>query len=690
MGEPVIAAPALEVVTSEPAFLARVRLRARRRVLWLRHLWATGHVQADQSLAISHAEIDRLLADPASMTAAEAAFRASDPHAVEFAELVHEADVAFRNDPAWETLRLRLGLGERDVDLLSLAVACELRPELTRLFGYLQDDVSALLPSASLAATLFDWPSGAAVAAGTALVDWVLARPVKEDASAQTDAGWTADPAVVAWLIGSDEGLPVGTTLLDARVVPGRCLYPAELAAMDRFVETAVREAPHAPVVLELVGVPGSGRGVLAAQLAATMGRPALIAEPRDLDPGGQAAEQNERAIGVARSARLAGALLYWRNADRIDPAVWNVVRDRAEITVAGVAAPSPTAPGSTARSASFRLPLLARAARLTLWHELTDDSPPESIAGLLLTPGEIAATARAAAVSPAAAEEACRRQIEVRPGELLAPLPCPYSWDDIVLPNALRRHLQEFERQARWRWEVYEDWGFERLVPLGRGLSALFAGPSGTGKTMAAQVLARSLGLDLYRIDLAGVVNKYIGETEKRLKQVFDSFERAAAVVLFDEADALFGRRAQVKDAHDRYANIEIDYLLQRMERFEGIAVLATNRKEDLDRAFLRRLRFVVDFLRPGPAERLTIWRLALPEQSPSGEPLLEGIDFGQLAERLSLTGAGIKAAALAAAFLARAESRRIRMDDVLAAARRELAKQGAEMRPGDWEQVR
>ena len=198
--------------------------------------------------------------------------------------------------------------------------------------------------------------------------------------------------------------------------------------------------------------------------------------------------------------------------------------------------------------------------------------------------------------------------------------------------------------------------------------------------------MLARALGLDLYRIDLAGVVNKYIGETEKRLKRVFDACERAGAILFFDEADALFGRRAQVKDAHDRYANIEIDYLLQRMERFNGIAVLATNRKEDLDRAFLRRLRFVVDFLRPGPAERLAIWRLALRERTPAGEPLLDGIDFDALAAQLSLTGAEIKSAALAAAFRARAESRRIRMDDVLAAARRELAKHGNELRKGDW----
>jgi SpoVK/Ycf46/Vps4 family AAA+-type ATPase len=237
----------------------------------------------------------------------------------------------------------------------------------------------------------------------------------------------------------------------------------------------------------------------------------------------------------------------------------------------------------------------------------------------------------------------------------------------------------------------VYEDWGFERLCPLGKGITALFAGPSGTGKTMAAQVVARSLDLDLYRVDLAGVINKYIGETEKRLKQVFDHCERANVLLFFDEADALFGQRMQVKDSHDRFANIEIDYLLQRMEQFDGIAVLATNRKNDLDAAFLRRIRFVVDFLPPGPEERLRLWKTALPERTPAGEPLLGEIDWQYLADKLTLTGADIKNAVLAAAFLARADGdgSRIAMRHLVRAARRELTKHGVILRTTLWEGV-
>src|SRR5437763_7795255 len=164
-------------------------------------------------------------------------------------------------------------------------------------------------------------------------------------------------------------------------------------------------------------------------------------------------------------------------------------------------------------------------------------------------------------------------------------------------------------------------------------------------------------------RVDLAGVMNKYIGETEKRIKEVFDLSERGNVLLFFDEADALFGQRTQVKDAHDRFANIEIDYLLQRMEQFDGIAVLATNRKGDLDSAFLRRIRFIVDFMQPGPAERLAIWHRVLPERAPSGEPLIESIDWDFLAATLNMSGADITAAALSAAFLARAEGTRIGM---------------------------
>jgi SpoVK/Ycf46/Vps4 family AAA+-type ATPase len=324
-------------------------------------------------------------------------------------------------------------------------------------------------------------------------------------------------------------------------------------------------------------------------------------------------------------------------------------------------------------------LELLPTPLRHVAWAHHSDAPPPDIVTTQRLTPGEIALCARAAGGGTDAMRAALRRAVPVQ-NELLSLLPCPYEWDDLVLHEDQCRQLRELENQVRLRWAVMEDWGFARQVHLGQGISALFGGPSGTGKTMAAQVLARALGLDLYRVDLAGVVNKYIGETEKR--DVFATCERAGTLLFFDEADALFGSRMQAKDSHDRFANIEIDYLLQRIEQFDGVAILATNRKSDLDAAFLRRLRFVVDFLAPRPDERLVLWRKALPEHAPSGEALLDGINFAMLAERLQVTGADIKSAALAAAYMARAEGSRIGMRHVLAAAQRELAKHGTPLR--------
>jgi SpoVK/Ycf46/Vps4 family AAA+-type ATPase len=263
-----------------------------------------------------------------------------------------------------------------------------------------------------------------------------------------------------------------------------------------------------------------------------------------------------------------------------------------------------------------------------------------------------------------------------------MSPLALPYGWDDLVVPDQVGTALRRLRNQVLLRQEVLDGWEFRRLCPSTAGVTALFAGPSGTGKTMAAQVLARELELDLYRVDLATVVSKYIGETEKQLAAVFDEAERSNVLVLFDEADALFGQRTRVQDAHDRYANIEIDYLLQRLDTFHGVAVLATNRKSDLDAAFLRRLRTVVDFVAPARSERLRLWRLALPARTSTGEPITGLLDHEWLATHLELTGAEIKSIALSAAFDAREEGSLISAETVLNASRRELSKRGAVLR--------
>jgi SpoVK/Ycf46/Vps4 family AAA+-type ATPase len=246
------------------------------------------------------------------------------------------------------------------------------------------------------------------------------------------------------------------------------------------------------------------------------------------------------------------------------------------------------------------------------------------------------------------------------------------YDWQDIVVAEDVLGQLRELADQVEQRSRVYERWGFGTKLGRGRGITALFAGPSGTGKTMASEILARHLRLDLQRIDLAGVVSKYIGETEKNLRRVFDAAEASGAILLFDEADALFGTRTEVRDSHDRYANLEINYLLQRMEDYAGLAILATNRRAALDTAFLRRLRFVIEFPFPGADERRRIWESVFPPAAAQDD-----IDHGALS-RLELSGGNIRTIALNGAFLAAADDCPIGMSHLMRAAAREYTKLG------------
>ncbi|MBE9052210.1 ATP-binding protein, partial [Nostocales cyanobacterium LEGE 11386] len=265
---------------------------------------------------------------------------------------------------------------------------------------------------------------------------------------------------------------------------------------------------------------------------------------------------------------------------------------------------------------------------------------------------------------------DTCRSQARPRLDELAQPIEPGATWDDLVLPELQRQVLRDIAAHVRQRAKVYEQWGFGNKGGRGLGISALFAGASGTGKTMAAEVIADELRLDLYRIDLSSVVSKYIGETEKNLRRVFDAAETGGAILLFDEADALFGKRSEVKDSHDRHANIEVGYLLQRMESYRGLAILTTNLKGSLDQAFLRRIRFIVQFSFPDIHQRTEIWQRIFPKQTPT-----QDLDPSKLA-KLNVSGGNIRNIALNAAFLAADAGEAVEMKHILQAAKSEYAK--------------
>jgi AAA+ superfamily predicted ATPase len=677
----------------ELAFFARVRLRARRRALWLRSLWEAEAVP--KNVGIGHEEIDRILTSPAEAAEAEASFYERDSEARALGRLIDAADEGAAGDQRWRGLCHLFCLNVPESDLLALAAAVSADPGFARVCGYLHDDVSACFATPMLAQALFQWAPDMHVCSGSALARWRLATvPENAPHPCASNTPWIADPYMVRWLAGETGIDPVLADSI-ARIVP---TDTASLDRLDPHLLDGMRDffgksrglsgGSAVPVEIEITGPRGAGKRTLAAQFCAELGAALLVVDAAQLIPAETApAVQTTRLIHALRAGRLEGAALYWQHAEVLDDRARALLDGVSELTFFGMEAPPSrnSIPVHAARQ-QFRIRGLTQEQRARLWRRFTDVPAPDSAREWNLSPAEIRAAANVAHAGPVAVLQACHRLLQRDHEGLLTKLECPYTWDDIVVPAAMRRQLEELTAQARLQTAVLEDWGFGRLCPMGHGLSALFAGPSGTGKTMAAQVVARTLDRELCRVDLAEVVNKYIGETEKRLKRVFDACERAAVVLFFDEADALFGQRTQVKDSHDRYANIQIDYLLQRMEQFDGIALLSTNRVNDLDSAFMRRLRFVVNFVPPGPEERLALWRLALLQRSPAGAELLDDIDWQWLADKLILTGADIKAIALAAAFLARAESARIRMDHLLHAAKREMAKHGASWRTGEW----
>ncbi|HEX8308492.1 MAG TPA: ATP-binding protein, partial [Allosphingosinicella sp.] len=336
------------------------------------------------------------------------------------------------------------------------------------------------------------------------------------------------------------------------------------------------------------------------------------------------------------------------------------------------------------------QLPPLPVAARVAAWSAAIERERPGAASGIAaeladtftLRFDEMGALARQAASSPEPFDPALRAAVRRHAGLALADLAerleTTQGFDALVLPPQPMASLADLVGSRATGPRVLVDWGLGATYGRRAGLIALFAGPPGTGKTMAAGAVAHMLGIDLYRIDLSGVVSKYIGETERNLESIFQAAERATAVLFFDEADALFGKRSEVQDAHDRYANIEISYLLQRIERFDGVAILATNLKQNLDEAFMRRIDFVVDFPVPQAADRLRLWgKLAR-----TRAPLSDDIDFALLAERYELTGGEIRNCALAAAHAAARDGVAIAMRHLVAAVAREYVKQGQPLR--------
>jgi Winged helix domain, variant/ATPase family associated with various cellular activities (AAA) len=686
------------------AALFRLDLRLRMAVDTFRVDLAERARDPFRGLYISDADVDELLA--------------STP-ATELAQRLLDEEVG----PVPTRLRrlcdlFELAPFEREALLVCLAPDVDLRYE--RLYAYLQDDVSRRRPTVDLVLRLLGVPgreSGAdertALSPAGRLMRRGLLTPPSLDEP--TQASLLARPLrieerIVDYLVGSDR--------IDVRLEPFARIFSAEDPAANWLLPDDLRhglvrllaDPLERARLLYLCGPSSAAKRGTARAVCAQAGRPLVL-----VDAEAVLAAQADRAglllAAAIREALLQGAVLALDGFDALlaDEPMANValgVLRRALADSGGTVLllgelrwePSAWLPSR----AGLRLDLapLAAGDRVRLWRSQVDGQLPADAVTELASRyrlveddaiNAVTAEARSRAELRGASEielvdvQAAARTIATPPLEGLARHIEPrYGWEDIVLPADGLAQLHEMCARAKHQMTVLEQWGYGRKHARRRGTTSLFAGPPGTGKTMAAEIVAGALGLDLYRIDLSAVVSKYIGETEKNLERIFRAADQGDAVLLFDEADAIFGKRSEVRDARDRYANVEVAYLLQRLEIYEGLAVLTTNLRGNIDEAFVRRLDCVLEFPLPEEAERLQIWQRAVPREA----PMRDDVDLAFLARKFKLAGGHIRNIALTAAFLAAEDGQPIGMKHFARATRREYQKLGKLIAEADFEQ--
>lgn len=591
-----------------------------------------------------------------------------------------------------------------ECQMLYFALAPELDGRFAQVLGFLADDLTQRRPNASTLAELVDdmgapWQVRRRLSGDRPFARFGLLASLRSDlpGAPDTQIPLALAPDVTSFLLDEPDAGPGEWRLLDS-ADPDKVSFDLQAAPVVAAARSAGKEASPRPVV-RLAAAEGEELW-LAEQLAA-IGIPALIGTlTLSADPA--IADLKAKLRMFARQARIADSVLILAGLDsapeplRAELCAWLAATFAAELKLLVLQGRHldpiwlRAAPGGVLE---IGRDLASREERATIWTRaaaargrILSSEAARDLAATFAFSRAQAEAALALALGGGdtdvrdTAEEALRDAARLVSRASAPPsvrrVETGLGWGDIVLPPPIEAELRSIPSQVLNAETVWEQWGFGERIPYGQGIAALFAGPSGTGKTMAAQIIARELGSALFQVDLAKTVSKYIGETEKALDGIFDAAEAASAVLLFDEADALFGKRSEVKDAHDRYANLEVAYLLQRIEAYRGLAILTTNFKENLDAAFLRRLRFIVDFPMPDADHRLAIWTRMFPEDA----PVADDVDVSLLARQLPLSGGNIEQSVVNAAFKAAENGGVIRMSHLVAATRAELAKIGME----------
>jgi hypothetical protein len=601
-------------------------------------------------------------------------------------EAAAEREAAAQCDPppALQILADSFGLSGFERDTLLLCASLEFDPNFATLCGLAQQNPAQNYPTFSLALAAFDEPRWDVTSSQRPLRYARLIGINQPGPTPLTSAALRADERIVNFIKGLNALDDTVATLFQpvGNDEDESSLAPSQQAVVDEIVARITSMDLTIPPV-QLIGSDTGSRLAVAREVCEDTGR-RLLRVGADALPT-NVAEIETLARLWQREMVLLPLALYI-DADNLSdssPEALAVIKKFLSrpmgLVFLAVRETPLTFNNESTLAVHVKKPSpieQCEAWRVELEPFAADSKMPQILAGQFsLNLGEIRSVAEAVANtgSDTMGQQlwiSCRDLARVSLDSLAQRLDPKATWDDLVLADEPMSLMRQIASQIRDRHKVYDEWGFAKTMNRGFGISALFSGESGTGKTMAAEVIANDLQLNLYRIDLSAVVSKYIGETEKNLRKLFDAAERGGAILFFDEADALFGKRSEVKDSHDRYANIEINYLLQRMEAFSGLAILATNMKSALDTAFARRLRFVVNLPYPGLKERKLIWQKALPAETPTKE-----LDFDRLA-RLSLSGGNIQSIALNAAFMAASNGQTVTMPILMAAARAELRK--------------
>ncbi len=575
--------------------------------------------------------------------------------------------------PALTTLCKALSLSPFERGILLLCAAAALDPGLVQTYAALQGNPPCPYPTWNLALRCLAPARWNALTPAAPLRHWQLIDLTGDEAL--TIQALRIDERILHYLMGVtylDSQLETCVTPLAAPVA----LPPSQQALAERIcLEWSHREALP---LINLYGGQASNRVAIAAAACAHHNVHPYALEISSLPSTTEQRTHFQRRW--EREAALGNYALFIETSalnSLEKPAFLDsfIQRQKGRLIL------SSDEPLLLPKTVRLEVPRPSPAEQTTLWHQALGEAGAEVELGSVtsqfsLDPESIFQVSAALSQSTTDLSlqsrlwQACRQQARITLDNLAQRLTPMATWEDLVLPAGQMRTLKAIVAAVQQRSQVYETWGFGRKSDRGLGISALFAGSSGTGKTLSAEVLAQALQLDLYRIDLSAVVSKYIGETEKNLRRIFDAAEQGGAILLFDEADALFGKRSEVKDSHDRHANIEVSYLLQRMETYRGLAILTTNFKSAIDPAFLRRIRFVVSFPFPDVAQRIEMWQRVFPEQTPT-----YGLAPDKLAQ-LTVPGGNIYSIAMNAAFLASAESSPVQMGHLLQAAQSEYTK--------------